>query len=332
MIGGGHGSGMGLAPFLSDIEMRPDHERAAAVAELRAWISHQDAQNRRDGCSLRLLRCGTVLMIVISLLICCMVPNRGADEAWGTSVPVSPLLRAAAGSGRGATMPRRRLSESIGTHGNYPNHSAFERPIDALRRLRPDRRTSDFPLILCAGHGKSATKSLSRALIMLGFSSAHFFGAGIYGLLHGNAAEIHGHDFFFKPVNAKDKHVDAVLDTPVVDFYNEILLTYPNARVILSVRNVRSWLRSQQSFYKNFGNGCANWQAPWRRGSNLVFGTECPSPEQAVKRYTQHNRNVFDAVPRQRLLVMDIPGGDGWDKLCPFLGVQPPNGTFPSRH
>ena len=26
------------------------------------------------------------------------------------------------------------------------------------------------------------------------------------------------------------KHVDAVLDTPVVDFYNEILLACPNAR------------------------------------------------------------------------------------------------------
>ena len=32
----------------------------------------------------------------------------------------------------------------------------------------------------------------------------------------------------------EESHVDAILDTPVVDFYNEIMLTYPNAKVILT--------------------------------------------------------------------------------------------------
>ena len=55
---------------------------------------------------------------------------------------------------------------------------------------------------------------------------------------------------------------------------------------------------------------------------------------QAIKRYVQHNRNVFDAVPRDKLLVMDIAAGDGWDELCAFLGLpRPPrNVSFPSRH
>ena len=67
--------------------------------------------------------------------------------------------------------------------------------------------------------------------------------------------------------------------------------------------------------------GCRRWLAPWRRGSNLVYGTECPSKDQALKRYVQHNRNVYDAVDPSRLLVMDIPGGDGWEGLCPFLSA-----------
>ena len=54
---------------------------------------------------------------------------------------------------------------------------------------------------------------------------------------------------------------------------------------------------------------------------------------QALKRYLQHNRNVYDAVPRDRLLVMDIARGDGWDALAPFLGIPVPhNLTFPNRH
>ena len=59
-----------------------------------------------------------------------------------------------------------------------------------------------------------------------------------------------------------------------------------------------------------------------------------------MKRYVQHNRNVYDNVPHDRLLVMDIPGGDGWEKLVPFLNsfmprripMPPSNFTFPSRH
>jgi len=86
-------------------------------------------------------------------------------------------------------------------------------------------------------------------------------------------------------------------------------------------------------FYCCYAHGCKNWLEPWRRGSNLVYGTECPSPSQAIKRYVQHNRNVYDAVPRDRLLVMDIARGDGWDALAPFLGIPVPhNLTFPNRH
>lgn len=128
---------------------------------------------------------------------------------------------------------------------------------------------------------------------------------------------MNSHHFLFNV--HEQKHVQAVLDTPVVDFYNEILLSYPNARVILTVRGARSWIKSQQKFYGHYARGCRRWLAPWRRGSNLVYGTECPSKEQAMKRYVQHNRNVYDSVESSRLLVMDIPRGDGWDSLCPFL-------------
>ena len=237
----------------------------------------------------------------------------------------------------GTTYPRPGAAP--GSSSSYPAHDAFQHPRDALlKTLSHERNTSNFPLIVCIGQGKTATKSLNKAMVMLGMQTAHFYGAGVYGLLYDNAAEKSKHDFLFN-VN-EEKHVDAVLDTPVVEFYNEILLAYPNARFILTIRGARSWLKSQQKFYCCYARGCRNWLAPWRRGSNLVYGTECPSKAQALKRYVQHNRNVYDNIPHDRLLVMDIPGGDGWDKLVPFLNsfmprhlaMPPPNFTFPSRH
>ena len=37
-------------------------------------------------------------------------------------------------------------------------------------------------------------------------------------------------------------------------------------------------------------------------------------------------------MPHDRLLVMDIIAGDGWDKLCPFLGKPVPEAAFPHRN
>ena len=217
----------------------------------------------------------------------------------------------------GPTQPQAKAWHRL-PRSAYPAHDAFDHPQDALRSVRSGRwNASAFPLLLCIGQGKTATKSLNKAFVMLGMQTAHFYGAGVYGLLFDNAAEATRHSFMFN-VN-EPKHVDAVLDTPVVDFYNEILLSYPRAWVVLTVRKTRSWIKSQQKFYSHYAQGCRKWMAPWRRGSNLVYGTECPSKEQALKRYVQHNRNVYDSVEPSRLLVMDMPGGDGWDKLCPFL-------------
>lgn len=239
------------------------------------------------------------------------------------------------GHARSDSLPKTQSNAQHISRNHYPPHPAFDTPREAIARLKPARRTSNFPLLVCVGHGKTATKSLNKALVMLGMNTAHFYGAGVYNLLFDNAAEQLDKEFLFN-VN-EERHVAAVLDTPVVDFYNEIALAYPNARFILTVRDPQRWIRSQQKFYANYARGCKNWLAPWRRGSNIVYGTECPSPVQAIKRYHQHNRNVFDALPRDRLLIMDIPGGDGWEKLCPFLGLPVPdnrygNMTFPNRH
>lgn len=43
----------------------------------------------------------------------------------------------------------------------------------------------------------------------------------------------------------------------------------------------------------------------------------------ARRSYEDGVRHHFSARPN-KLLVLDICGGEGWDKLCPFLGVEPP--------
>jgi hypothetical protein len=46
----------------------------------------------------------------------------------------------------------------------------------------------------------------------------------------------------------------------------------------------------------------------------------------------EHNERVQADIPAHRLLVMNIIEGDGWDKLCPFLGTKIPSLPFPHEN
>ena len=350
-----------LARILRELEGAPLEVRTAAAQRIAAW-THRHAPMAAAESGAPSLSARRMVVLFLALAVPAALLVQYASSATCTSAPVlirashrTPLPQLSLAGGSGAdcnvaaairaagsvTLPRAagrvaplQLSPSSSSSctREYPAHEAFMHPQEGLRKLRPQRNTSDYPLIIVVGHGKTATKSLNKAFVLLGgYRTAHFYGAGVYGLLFNNAAETVDYDFRFS--QEEPTHVDAVLDTPVVDFYNEILLTYPNAKVILTVRDVKGWMRSRHKFYSYYSHGCHKWLAPWRRGAQYVYGTECPSREQALKRYLQHNRNVYDAVPAGRLLVMDIAGGDGWQKLCRFIGRPvPTNITFPSRH
>ena len=49
--------------------------------------------------------------------------------------------------------------------------------------------------------------------------------------------------------------------------------------------------------------------------------------------YDNHLRNVkYYFKDRKRdLLIIDICGGEGWEKLCQFLGKDIPEASFPNR-
>jgi hypothetical protein len=60
-----------------------------------------------------------------------------------------------------------------------------------------------------------------------------------------------------------------------------------------------------------------------------TFGPLVPQEYLYRKRFREHNERVIAEVPPERLLVMDIAAGEGWEKLCPFLGVPIPPEPFP---
>ncbi|MBL8544531.1 MAG: hypothetical protein JNJ63_12055 [Hyphomonadaceae bacterium] len=196
--------------------------------------------------------------------------------------------------------------------------------------------------IVGAGLSRTGTYSLHLALQQLGFDSLHFDEQRLNDVLDGSNTlpDFHCYD-----------DVDAVTDVPTAFFYQELLAAYPGSRAILTVRDPESWWRSINrhfSFYAvseesrlkhRLGTLLhipALTEDPYHRFRrtlrNLVYGSPKPREFLYKKKFAEHNALVRATVAADRLLEIDICGGQGWEVLCPFLGVAIPNTPFPHAH
>jgi hypothetical protein len=171
------------------------------------------------------------------------------------------------------------------------------------------------PKVMGIGFHKTGTTSLRVALEQLGYTVTGpdwtdnpRIGTEVYGLARRRLEE-----------------VDAVQDNPWPILFREIDGWYPDARFVLTIRSTDSWIRSTVNYFGTRTTPMRQW----------IYGPEagCPQGHEDVyvRRYEQHNRDVL-AYFRDRpgdLLVMDLTRGDGWDKLCAFLGVAVPDTAFP---
>ena len=95
--------------------------------------------------------------------------------------------------------------------------------------------------IICAGYGKTGTKSIAKALRHLGFT-VFDWEEQTFDFLD------HWVDVFQNGVKPDVKRVyqnaDVCVDIPGYFFFEEILEAFPDCKVILSVREEDSWIES----------------------------------------------------------------------------------------
>jgi hypothetical protein len=98
---------------------------------------------------------------------------------------------------------------------------------------------------------------------------------------------------------------------------------FPDSRFILTVRDPESWWRSTERWITvTKPEVMARYQQHLR--------VHEPSRESMIESYLRYNREVEEYFQGSgKLLVMDIEKGDGWEKLCGFLGLPVPDREFP---
>jgi predicted naringenin-chalcone synthase len=119
-------------------------------------------------------------------------------------------------------------------------------------------------------------------------------------------------------------------------FYGEILAAWPEAKVILSVREPEAWYESCNASLhatrhlvgaRPAGAVPALLEAVEDAIWKGVFENRFPDRDYALAVFQRHREQVIETVPAERLLIYDI--GDGWAPLCRFLGVPVPETPFP---
>lgn len=167
--------------------------------------------------------------------------------------------------------------------------------------------------IFCIGFHKTGTKSLAAALRAVGYRVTGPNGVkdpdiakNVLGMAYGLV-----------------ENYDAFQDNPWPIIYKELDKKFPGSKFILTLRDSESWIKSQ---VRHFGSQ----KTPMRK---WIYGVGCPegNEEIYVKRFEKHNTEVLTYFKGRLndLLVLNLPQGDGWEKLCPFLGTTIRNRPFP---
>ena len=191
--------------------------------------------------------------------------------------------------------------------------------------------------IICAGVGKTGTKSIAKALRHLGLTVFDWEEQTFDFQDHWVDVFQNGAQLDVKRVY---QHADAIVDAPGNFFWEEILEAYPDSKVILSEREEDSWLKSAvnqlQVIEAVISRRFLCVLSPTSRKRlfvtysviNALVGSANPKSGFILrKRYREHNHRVKSLVPPEKLLVYNVK--QGWKPLCDFLGCEVPTIALP---
>jgi hypothetical protein len=187
--------------------------------------------------------------------------------------------------------------------------------------------------VIGAGFGRTGTLSLKVALERLGFGPCHHMTE-----LIDDQEQI---DLWERVVTDGYRDWDevyrgyrATVDWPGASYWRELVEHFSAAKVILTVRDPKSWYESARgSIYQAVAIRPEDPIGRRRRDfvGRLVwdgdFGGGFEDADHAMTVFAEHNEAVRRTVPAGRLLEFDVR--QGWGPLCDFLGVPVPDEPFP---
>jgi hypothetical protein len=183
--------------------------------------------------------------------------------------------------------------------------------------------------LIGAGLGRTGTLSTKLALEKLGLGPCY-----------------HMIELFMNPshaalwVQAARGHADwegifgsypSSVDYPGCTFWRELAEFYPDAKMLLTVREPDLWFESTQATIFSPQHLERTTSGPLKEfvSSTILrdLGERIHDRDFMIDYYRRHNEAVARTIPPERLLI--YRAAEGWEPLCAFLGVGIPDAPFP---
>ena len=191
--------------------------------------------------------------------------------------------------------------------------------------------------VIGAGFGRTGTTSLKAALGKLGVGPCYHFQEVVKYPWH-DKTWLKAHAG--KPVDWQHflRNYNSGLDYPICNFYKELIVAFPDAKVLLSVRDPDRWYDSSlATIYKAaqlpkwLGRVFPPMRPPIFLAATVawdgIFEGRFEDRAHTLAIYERHIAEVKAHVPPERLLIFDVK--EGWEPLCTFLNVPIPDEPFP---
>ena len=184
--------------------------------------------------------------------------------------------------------------------------------------------------VVGAGVGRTGTHSLKLALEQLLGAPCHHM-IEIFGDPTQVPAWVDAIDG--RPVDwsAMLARYRAIVDWPGGSFWPELSAAFPDALVLLSVRDPEGWYRSASNTiflpFANMSPEAGSWLEAMLKLFRDRFSDRFDDPTAMMDAFVRHNDAVRAAVPAGRLL--EWSPGDGWEPICERLGLPVPADPFP---
>lgn len=123
----------------------------------------------------------------------------------------------------------------------------------------------------------------------------------------------------------------AAVDWPAAACWPELMQAFPDALVLLSLRDPDAWWESaNETIFRAIAGGPdmpPEWKAMIDAMMSERFRADPNDRESCIRAFERHNAQVRASVPPARLLVWQ--SADGWNPICKALGLPVPDEAFP---
>jgi len=184
--------------------------------------------------------------------------------------------------------------------------------------------------VIGAGFGRTGTMSMKAALEILGFGPCHH-------MLEVTTSDAQRE--IWRAIAAGGTPdwerafagYRATVDWPGAYFWRELAEYYPQAKIILTVRDPESWFESAtNTIFRSIANNPDRDSVGVKLIQERLFGGRLHDKAHAIALYEKNIAEVRQAFDGDRLLVYTM--GEGWPALCDFLQRPIPELPYPEAN